>query len=377
MASSNNSKVISTAKPHTIKKFELIESYIISWAQKLMNNSSCNGLIFIDCMCNSGVYKDIEGNTVYGTPIRVANALLDVARTYTNKQVQLFFNDFSEKKIEELKKHLPPNERNFEIITTTRDANNLLTWFGSQLDPSNHFHYFLLYDPYDASIKWDALAPFFRNWGEVLINHMISDSIRAIPQAKKEQAKRKYTETYQVDDITDLVPYGSDKEAYENRLREIIEKLKGTKQREYYVATFPFFNTRNALVYDLVHCTSNEVGFKLFKSQAWKVFDGKSSSKKLNNEIPEGQMIFDFVDEQPDLSDFDEYCYTLDNAAQYLQKHFCGASEIPKEEVWDYLDKHPVFTSDGFRKIICGILKTKYNATISRSTISFSGKGAL
>ena len=58
------SKVITTAKPHTIKKFELIEMYIKAWAQKLMLNNACNGLIFIDCMCNSGVYKDINGNIV-------------------------------------------------------------------------------------------------------------------------------------------------------------------------------------------------------------------------------------------------------------------------------------------------------------------------
>jgi hypothetical protein len=58
MSSSNNSTVVSKASPHTIKKFELIESYVKSWAQKLMQNSYCNGIIFIDCMCNSGVYHD-------------------------------------------------------------------------------------------------------------------------------------------------------------------------------------------------------------------------------------------------------------------------------------------------------------------------------
>ena len=49
--------IISKASPHTIKKFELIEEYIKSWAQKLLLTESCNGLIFIDCMCNSGVHR--------------------------------------------------------------------------------------------------------------------------------------------------------------------------------------------------------------------------------------------------------------------------------------------------------------------------------
>ena len=89
MANNNNSKIISDAHQHTVKKFELIETYIKSWAQKLMLTDSCSGIIFIDCMCNSGVYKDDDKNEVYGTPIRVANALLDVARIYPLKQVHL------------------------------------------------------------------------------------------------------------------------------------------------------------------------------------------------------------------------------------------------------------------------------------------------
>lgn len=126
MASNNNSKIISDAHPHTVKKFELIETYIKSWAQKLMLTDSCSGIVFIDCMCNSGVYQDDDKNIVNGTPIRVAEALLDVARTYPDKQVHLFFNDNNADKIEELKKHLPEEERNYKIVTTVRDGNELL-----------------------------------------------------------------------------------------------------------------------------------------------------------------------------------------------------------------------------------------------------------
>ena len=62
--SSKKKSVISQASPHTIKKFELIEEYIKSWAEKLLLTGSCNGLIFIDCMCNSGVYIDDAGQVV-------------------------------------------------------------------------------------------------------------------------------------------------------------------------------------------------------------------------------------------------------------------------------------------------------------------------
>ena len=103
MARGKKKTVIDTAHPHTIKKFELIEEYIKSWSQKLMLYENCNTLVFIDCMFNSGVYFDDDGNLVDGTSVLVANALLNVARKYPSKMVQLYLNDINKKKVEELK----------------------------------------------------------------------------------------------------------------------------------------------------------------------------------------------------------------------------------------------------------------------------------
>ena len=103
MARGKKKTIIATAHPHTIKKFELIEEYIKSWSQKLMLYENCNTLVFIDCMCNSGVYFDDDGNLVDGTSVLVANALLNVARKYPSKMVQLYLNDINKKKVEELK----------------------------------------------------------------------------------------------------------------------------------------------------------------------------------------------------------------------------------------------------------------------------------
>lgn len=85
--SSKKKSVISQASPHTIKKFELIEEYIKSWAEKLLLTGSCNGLIFIDCMCNSGVYIDDAGQVVKGTAVRVSEVLWEMARTYTDNNI--------------------------------------------------------------------------------------------------------------------------------------------------------------------------------------------------------------------------------------------------------------------------------------------------
>ena len=64
MARGKKKTVIDTAHPHTIKKFELIEEYIKSWSQKLMLYENCNTLVFIDCMCNAGIYKDGDSCTM-------------------------------------------------------------------------------------------------------------------------------------------------------------------------------------------------------------------------------------------------------------------------------------------------------------------------
>lgn len=343
--SANNKRTISKASLHTIKKFELIETYIKSWAQILMQNEKCNVLIFIDCMCNSGIYQDNEGNIVEGTPIRVARALRDVARRYENKQIFLYLNDNDPIKICELRKHLPDDERNIRIVTLIGDANELLEKIGQQLTKEGCFNYFLLYDPYDASIDWKALLPFFRNSGEVMINHMVLDPVRAISSAKKKSTIEKYENTY-LTDFENLVPFGSDKKAYEARVEKIIKQLKGS--RSYYVAAFPFYNSQNSQMYNLIHCTSNKAGFVLYKNSAWKVFGGKSSTK--HGQIGSYQLALNENGEITVTSD--ESCFYIKDIARYLYDSFRGQKNVRLEKLWNLLEEHPVFPSKGYKNEI-------------------------
>lgn len=355
----NTTKLMNKASAHTIKKFELIEEYVKSWAQKLMLNDFCNTLVFIDCMCNSGIYiNDETCLQTEGTPVRVAKVLLDVARTYPNKNIEIYLNDINALKVEEIKKHLPHDERNFHVITKVGDASEFLHTIGPQLYNAKFLHYFLFYDPYKAIIDWEALFPFFRNWGEVMINHIVSDPVRAITQVKRTVTKEKYENTY-LEDFEKLVPYGSDKQAYEKRVKDIITTLKGN--RKYYVAAFPFYNSQNSQVYSLLHCTSNEEGFKLYKKCAWKVFGGQSSTKHLHSN-PD-QLVMDFgVGTSGIIStQTDESCFTVRDIAKYLSREFAGCQDVPLDALWSHLDNHPVFPSDGFRKEIKAELKSMYN----------------
>nr|DAT88702.1 MAG TPA: three-Cys-motif partner protein [Caudoviricetes sp.] len=368
VSSANNDEVISKASPHTIKKFELIEKYVETWAQKLLNNQYCDGLVFIDCMCNSGEYHDDDGKQVLGTAIRVFHVLRDAAGQYPNKQIQVYLNDINPKKIEHLKTLIDiKGKRNFHVHIGTDDGNELLKRLGQNLKPS--YHYLLVYDPYDATIDWNAIFPFLNGWCEVIINHMISDSMRAVKMAKSEAAVNKYEHTY-LTDINKLVPYGNDKAAYEKRIEEIIVALRRNRTRNFYIAAFPFFNSKNAIVYNLIHCTSNIAGFKLYKQTAWKAFGGKSSTKDTHGQ--ENQLVLDFEGTGRATTRTDEYCYYINDIAKYLQDCFEGQQNVNLERIWEVLNEHPVFPSDGFKSQIKKELKQNFGAVITRESISFA-----
>ena len=111
-----------------------------------MLNDSCKGLIFIDCMSNSGIYMDDAGEHVKVTAVLVSEALPGLARTYIDKAVYIYLNDKDAERADELRKHLPQNERNFQIVTSSSDAHELLKTIGPQLYRTVHSHYFRLYN---------------------------------------------------------------------------------------------------------------------------------------------------------------------------------------------------------------------------------------
>ena len=356
------SVTIDTANPHTIKKFGLIETYVKGWAQKLLNYSNCEGIVFIDCMCNSGVYSGNDGSTVYGTPVRVSMILSEAMNNYPDKHADLYFNDLSADKIAILREQLPYDTSNFHIHTSDGDGNAFLKSF--LLNPQTNF--LLVYDPYEAAIDWDAIVPFLNNWGEVIINHMVHDALRGIPQAKRPDVIAKYEETYKAN-INDLLRFESNRAAFEHKIRDIISEQKLRTTRKYYVSSFPFFNRTNNLVYNLIHHTGNIEGFKLFKTTAWKTFGGKSSSK--NTHGNEYQLVLDFTGGEL-TTDTDENCYNINDIGKYLRDIFRGRDEVSFDEVYGVLDTHPVFPSDGFRHEIKRELKS-YGVAISKAAMTF------
>ena len=354
------------ARPHTIKKFELVEKYVESWAPKLLNHNNCTRIVYIDCMCNSGVYQNIEGSVVLGTALRVANYLAKIMLDYPTKKATLFFRDICPKKVSLLKSHLPPTTANFSISIECGDGNRFLK--SSNVHREKNSSYLVFYDPYEAAIDWSALNPFLLGWGEVIINHMISDSVRAIPQVKSERAKNKYEQTY-LATLENLISVGEDKELYEKRIHEVMMSLRGSSAGGYYIASFPFFNSKNALLYHLIHGSRSRVGFNLFKKTAWKTFGGKSSCKNVRSKG--AQLQLDFDDTGIPTISTDEECYSLWDIANYLYGTFRGKADVPVNVVWDALNHHPVFPESGFRRDIKRILEEDFKAHRTTKTISF------
>lgn len=157
----------------------------------MLLTDSCNGVIFIDCMCNSGVYTDVAGQLVKGTAVRISEALREVARTYTDKNIYIYLNDIDKERVAELESHLPQDER----VTLRLSPHVVMRTNCSELSDHSYMELgtciiscFTIHMM--RTLDWEALLPFFRNWGEVMINHMVSDPVRAISSAKKTQQRK-------------------------------------------------------------------------------------------------------------------------------------------------------------------------------------------
>ncbi len=374
MASSKKNDVISEASPHTIKKFELISEYVKAWINILMLNPKCKGIVYIDCMSNSGVYRDGSGKEIEGTPLLVSEIIAEAMTRYIGKQAYLYFNDKDQNKIDMLSTRIPKQTGNFHVDMEVMDANELLRKIGTQFATQfKDMHFLLVYDPYDAHIEWDAMMPFLKNWGEVILNHMVSDPIRAVKMAKKPEVIGKYEETYQAN-IEELISFGSDRNAFEEKIRSIIRNNSGRKEGRYYIASFPFFSTTNSVIYNLIHCTGHYKGFELFKTTAWHTFGDHSSMKNTHHNEDSMQMSFTETGEIIYGYPTDDSCYNLRDAALYVQQYFAGKTNIPNDEVWAYLGEHPVFPTRDYKNKIKDVLKSEFGMKASRSSMTFSDR---
>ena len=118
-----------------------------------MNNPDCKEVIFIDCMCNNGIYKDDNDEQVKGTPIRVARVITDAAT--------LYFNDSDPQKIAKLQDHLPTDTNNFHIVLSCEDGNQRLKELRPSLLKRSGLHYLLFLRPLHSGNRLESSCTVF------------------------------------------------------------------------------------------------------------------------------------------------------------------------------------------------------------------------
>lgn len=357
-----NSKLqdpITVAKPHSIKKFELISHYVNDWAHKILGYSQSKGIIYIDCMCNCGMYYDENGQLIEGTAMRVVKLLNGIVSKYQGKKAVLYFNDIDEARVKKLEEFINSiDHKNLELNYNIGDGNQFLK--SLNIGRQRYFNTLMIYDPYDAAIDWDAITPYLNIWGEVIINHVISDTIRGSHVAQKMSTISKYQDTYQIS-IEEIIAMGYDRKQLEQVVINIIKEQTARSKREHFIASFPFFNRNNGQVYNLIHCCSNIEGLKLYKKVAWKTFGDKSSIK--NTHGLEKQLCLGFDDNAPIQTATDENCYNVNDIAKYIFGKYSKRGEVHLDEIYFDLDRHPIFPSEGFKRKIKEELKLSYGVS--------------
>ena len=374
MARTKKVETITKISPHTVKKFELIEKYVDEWVRKILGIKGVTGMpgskgvIYIDCMCNSGLYE-VDGNIVEGTALRVAKKLNEIISNYPGKEAILIFNDLLPERVELLRSEIEKaNLSNIIVSYSNGDCDVFLKGLNLS-DYQKSYNTLLLYDPYNASIDWSAIKPYLNRWGEVIINHMSSDTTRGISQAKKQDVIARYEETYQ-SDISQLL--NTDKAGLDNIVVSIIRNNINKGSSGYYVSLAPFYNRTNGKLYSLIHCSANIEGTKLYKKVTWKTFGDKSSMK--NTHGVEEQFVLDFNGDGFLNTVTDEDCYYVKDIAKYIFEKYSAFGRVSLEAMYKDLDVHPIFPSDGYKNEIKAELKERYYVKATREEIIFSQK---
>lgn len=366
----NKDETITTAKPHTIKKFEIIANYVDAWARKILNFKESSGIVYIDCMSNSGMYVDENGNQVEGTALRVAKILDRIVDKHSDKKAYVYFNDLNQNRILALKENIESlklESPNLIIKYSISDANDYLK--NMNLELWKQHNVLLIYDPYQASIDWDAIHPFFNDtWGEVIINHMVSDTKRGAIQVTDAIKIKKYEDTYHRK-INELIQLGSNLAKLDEIVKDIIHENNRKKEKKLYISSFPFYNRKNGVVYNLIFCTRHIEGIKLYKRTTWKAFGNKSSNKATNN--IENQLCFLGQDCCNFDTITDEGCFFIKDIAKYVYDTFSNKGRVPLDEVWRRLDEHPIFPCEGFKNDIKAELKNTYSVEIINKQMIF------
>ena len=270
-----NEKYLDEAKLHTQYKIKYINDYVRRWLNVAVNYRQRN-IVFIDSMCNAGIYK----NGIKGTCIEVIELFIEHAKENEAKQFYVFLNDYDKDKINVLKDLISnyniPN--NLRINITDKDVVEYLSLLIEKNTFSSSCFTLLYIDPYNFGIP-NLLATIKKFidkfYCELLFNYFSSDVTR---NKKNTSAKNKMSKIK--NELSSVI---TDINIEDDENKEILNKListyKHTNNIKYSFA-YRFNNTNNAELYYIIFFTPNKRGLELIKESIWEVFNGEESFKK-------------------------------------------------------------------------------------------------
>ncbi len=273
--SKENEKILDEAKLHTQYKIKYIKDYVRRWLNVAVNYRQKN-IVFIDSMCNAGIYK----NGIKGTCIEVIELFIEYAKENQSRQFYVFLNDYDKDKIRVLNELISnynmPN--NLKINIKDKDVVEYLSLLIEKNIFSNSCFTLLYTDPYNFGIPnlLITIKTFIdKFYCELLFNYFSSDVTRNKnnTSAKNKMSKIKNELSSVITDIN------IDDDENKEILNKLISTYKNTKNIKYSFA-YRFNNTNNAELYYIIFFTPNKRGLELIKESIWEVFNGEESFKK-------------------------------------------------------------------------------------------------
>ncbi len=258
-------KLLDLKKPQTTNKIKYVKNYVQNWLYVLGNAQFVEGINFIDCMSNAGVYQDGD----FCTSIEVLKLFIQSAAIHKDRVFNLYLNDIDAKRIEVLKEVInivyKTKLPNLKIFISQKDVNGYLSILLQNKERFSYPQTTLLYvDPYDfGTVHIPTLKKFCQQYYcELLFNLFTSDWVR----------NRNNDMDTRIDNVID------NPNANINNKNElvnyIITQLKTGKMK--YSFNYEFHTETNTELYQIIYITPKDKGLEVLKDALWTTFNGAS-----------------------------------------------------------------------------------------------------
>ena len=279
-------KLLDDKKPQTTNKIKYVSNYVKNWLYVLANADFAEGINFIDCMCNAGVYLDGD----LCTSMEVLKLFIESAAIHKDKTFNLYFNDYSSDRIEILKEVIGEIYKtklpNLHIFLAQKDVNEYLSYL---LTKDSRFLYpqatILYVDPYDfGTVHIPTLRKFCEKfYCELLFNLFTSDWVR---NRNNELDKR-------IDKVIDnpniIINNKSELVEY------ILTQLKTGRMK--YSFNYEFHTETNVELYQIMYLTPKDTGLEKLKDALWETFKGFSYYRNPSKKKDDSQQMSLFTPE--------------------------------------------------------------------------------